>query len=207
MARYSFLTTDGPDEGRSFELNTGITLIGRRDSPADDDPEGSHRWILTDPAVSRTHARIEWDGKSSPVLVHLSSTNATLLDGRIVTGQSIEDGQSLGDGQKLRMGQTGFEVIEEADSGRWFVLERDRGDAEQCLEPGEGLDIAGIALHCEGAVVEARLLDKNVEAYILREIDGKYWTTALRHSESINLCPHDVIRTESKKLVLVDRES
>lgn len=114
MARYSFYTTDGPDKGRTFELEPGITLIGRRDTAAGDDPEGSKRWVLTDPAVSRTHARIDWDGAGAPLLIHLSSTNATLLNGKIVTGLTLEDGSRLTNENVIRMGQTGFEVREEA---------------------------------------------------------------------------------------------
>jgi hypothetical protein len=206
MARYSFLVTDGPDQQRTFDLEIGITLIGRRDTPADDDPEGSARWVLTDPAVSRTHARIDWDGKKPPVLLHLSSTNATLLDGRIVTGQSMEDGQSLRAGQHLRMGQTGFEIQVESDDSRWYVENRGENEIRD-LSPGESWHVHGISLNCEGAVVEVALVDAEAEAYLLRNIDSQLWTTSLRRDKPVVLKSADVIRTETGKFVLRDRES
>lgn len=206
MSRYSFEITDGPDEGRTFQLQPGITLIGRRDSPADDDPSGSSRWILTDPAVSRTHARIDWDGKKLPVLLHLSSTNATLLEGRIVTGQSIEDGQSLSDGHKLRMGQTGMVVkAEEDDQGRWYVVDRLDSDTEYALEPGGELTFGGVQLSCGGIHAEASLVDESAEAYVLRQMEEQFWTTALKPGRTIVLKGTDIVRTESNKLVLEER--
>ena len=205
MSRYAFEITDGPDEGRTFQLQVGITLIGRRDSAADDDPPGSVRWILTDPAVSRTHARIDWDGKKHPVLLHLSSTNATLLEGRIVTGQSIEDGQSLEDGHKLRMGQTGMVVKAEEDEGRWFVVDRLDSDTEYPLDPGTDLTLGGVKLACEGVQVEVTLTEDDAEAYVLRCLDAQNWTTTLKPGLTLALQSSDVVRTENNKLVLQER--
>ena len=207
MAAYSFVITDGPDEGRVFELQVGTTLVGRRDTPDEDDPLDSTRWVLTDPAVSRTHARVDWDGKRPPVLIHLSSTNATLLDGRIVTGQSIEDGQSLSNGNRLRMGQTGIEVQERSDVGRWCVLDRSNGDAETEFVDSTTSVIDGVKFDCQGAVVEVGLEDKDKEAYLLRDIDGQIWTTSLKPGKALSLKAEDIVRTEDKKLVLLDREA
>lgn len=111
MAGYSFVIEDGPDSGETFHLQAGITLVGRRDRPDPHDPEGSVRWTLTDPAVSRTHARIDWDGQGAPLLFHLSSTNATLLDDQVIENGESVGGYPLFDVSKVRMGQTTFAII------------------------------------------------------------------------------------------------
>lgn len=202
MPGYSFEIFDGPDQGKSYELQVGTTLIGRRDTPADDDPPGSRRWILTDPAVSRTHARIDWDGSKPPVLLHLSSTNATLLEGRIVTGQSIEDGQSLSDGHQLRMGQTGIVVRVEQDSGKW-VIEDQSEQTEVPLSEGDTMEKGGVVVTCRGSSADVALSGEEVEAYLLRMIEGQYWTTPLKPNKPLSLQGSDVIRTETIKLVVV----
>jgi FHA domain len=203
MARYSFDITDGPDQGRTFDLEAGITLIGRRDTPAEDDPEGSRRWVLTDPAVSRTHARIDWDGSGRPVLVHLSSTNATLLEGRIVTGQSMQDGQSLEDGNKLRMGQTGLTVKAALDN-RWCVVECFK-ESQHELISGQPWEVDGIRITCEGPKAEVSVLSAEAEAYLLRSIDNQFWTTTIQPGRPLPLRNSDVIRTEELKFVIHDR--
>ena len=205
MARYSFNLTDGPDEGQKFQLEPGITLVGRRDTAADDDPPGSRRWVLTDPAISRTHARIDWDGKGEPVLIHLSSTNATLLEGRIVTGSSIDDGQLLSHGNRLRMGQTGMEVVKEEDKARWFLLDRHKDDEETVLMPGESYQFDGLTLNCQGPMFEVTLTNPELEAYLLRNQEDQIWTTPLRPDKPLTLQDCDILRTEENKLVLQER--
>lgn len=202
MVGYSFLVTDGPDQGRVFVLDVGVTILGRLDTSAPEDPAGSVRWTLTDPAVSRTHAQITWDGGTPPVLVHLSTTNATLLNGRIVTGQSLEHGQSLKDKQTLRMGQTGLEVQEvEVDSG-WMVLE-----GEQKL-PLTDLAWEQVGLSFETANRGARvtLLSDSGEAYLLRRLDGALWTTPLRQQVPLSLLNGDILRLEERRLVIAGSE-
>jgi hypothetical protein len=215
MARFSFYTTDGPDKGKTFKLSPGITLVGRRDTPANDDPEGSHRWILTDPAVSRTHARIEWDGASSPVLVHLSSTNATLLNGKIVTGLTLDEGAGLTHENVIRMGQTGFEVQElegepevevaqkvtQSSSTRWCLVERE-GATEHPLDEHETVELDGLSFQFDGTSVQVSLGQSDAEAYLLRLIDDQYWTTAVKESQTLVLKENDVVQTEKRKMVL-----
>jgi len=191
--------------GRCFKLEPGVTLVGRRDTPDETDPEGSRRWVLTDPAVSRTHARIDWDGKGAPVLLHLSSTNATLLEGRIVTGESQDEGQTLQAGQNLRMGQTGFEIETGEDTTRWYFTSGE--DGENDLPPGETVSLDGVSLCCEGQVLEVTLGDPEVEAYLLRRIEEQFWTTSLKASQSVALRNSDVIRTPEQKLTVHDREA
>lgn len=274
MARYSFFTTEGPDKGKTFELQPGVTFIGRRDTPGSDEPAGSLRWILTDPAVSRTHARIDWDGRQAPILIHLSSTNATLLDGRIVTGQSITDGPALASGNRLRMGQTTFqmeevesveaeaeaevlEVFEEeaeqsvelaeaeeaevaevaeereehsetlvavasevasaeaveetepselaAKHSRWYLQQRGSEAAEFDLQDEAEYRLDGLTFNCAEAGVEVALAQEETEAYLLRLVDGQYWTTSLKPERSITLKNHDIVRTEQGKFELLER--
>lgn len=167
MPGYTFEIVDGPDQGRTFELEVGVTLLGRRDTPADDDPPGSRRWVLTDPAVSRTHARIDWSGETPPVLVHLSATNATLLEGRIVTGQSIDEGQSLADGHQLRMGQTCVIVRQRREERQWILVDQIGHDT--ILLSSGSISAAGcVEVKLRGPVVEASLQSEDGEAYVLR---------------------------------------
>lgn len=202
MTGYSFLVTDGPDQGRTFALGVGVTILGRLDTSASDDPQGSVRWTLTDPAVSRTHAQITWDGENAPVLVHLSTTNATLLNGRIVTGQSLEHGQSLKDKQTLRMGQTGLEVQEIESGSGWRVLDGARqigfGDAEW-----EG---SGIRFAEDKRGAQVTLQGDSAEAYLLRRLDGTLWTTPLRQQVSVPLAHGDILRLEERRLVIASSE-
>jgi FHA domain-containing protein len=205
MARFSFYTTDGPDKGTTFHLEIGITLVGRRDTAASDDPAGSKRWILTDPAVSRTHARVEWDGESAPVLVHLSSTNATLLNGKIVTGLTLNEGARLSNGNVIRMGQTGFEVQEvAATSAQWCLVERSEDGTEHALEEHKTVELDGLAFEFNGSAVQVSLEKSDAEAYLLRRIDDQYWTTTLKESQPLVLKADDVVQTEKRKMVLVD---
>lgn len=201
MPGYTFEIIDGPDQGRIFELEVGITLLGRRDTPADDDPPGSHRWVLTDPAVSRTHARLDWTGDRPPVLIHLSSTNATLLEGRIVTGQSIDDGQSLADGHQLRMGQTGMVVHQKRDEKRWFLVDQLDDDTIE-ITPGSTLQAGCVGVKLNGSGVEVYLDDEMGEAYLLRAIEEQTWTTSLRPGRHVVLQHSDIIRTDTRKYQL-----
>lgn len=203
MARYSFYTTDGPDKGKTFELEAGITLVGRRDTAASDDPADSKRWVLTDPAVSRTHARVEWDGQGPPVLVHLSSTNATLLNGKIVTGLTLDEGAHLSNGHVIRMGQTGFEVREDAVGlAKWYLVERTDEETKHQLEENRTVELDGLSFKFDGSAVQVSLEESEAEAYLLRMIDNQYWTTVLKESHPLVLKAHDVVQTETRKLVL-----
>jgi hypothetical protein len=198
MVGYSFIVTDGPDLGRTFVLTAGITIIGRLDAPAADDPPGSVRWTLTDPAVSRTHAQITWDGENAPVLIHLSTTNATLLNGRIVTGQSLEHGQSLHDKQNLRMGQTGLEVQVVDTGSAWNVLDGERtvpiGDEEWAR--------SGVVFATNPHGVKVTLVDDSAEAYLLRKLDGTLWTTPLKPDIPVAVAEGDILRLDDRRLVI-----
>lgn len=192
------MVTDGPDLGRSFVLTAGITIIGRLDTSAPDDPAGSVRWTLTDPAVSRTHAQINWDGENPPVLIHLSTTNATLLNGRIVTGQSLEQGQSLKDKQNLRMGQTGLEVQEIQSESGWKVREGDR----ELSFADEEWNRSGVAFQSDKRGARVTLVDDSAEAYLLRDVEGAVWSTPLKPDVPVALAIGDILRLDERRLII-----
>lgn len=104
MGFYSFMVTDGPDLGRSFDLEPGLTIVGRLKKIRPSDPEGSRRWSLIDKTVSRSHIMLEWHDPCAPILKHLSETNFTYVDGRVVEEEIVQNGQVI------RMGQTTMEV-------------------------------------------------------------------------------------------------
>jgi pSer/pThr/pTyr-binding forkhead associated (FHA) protein len=104
---------NGPDIGLTFELNPGLTLLGRIEANTND-PESSQRLCLTDKTVSRTHSEISWNGQKPPLLTHSSLTNDTFLDGKKILSKSIHDGQII------QMGQTILGVQIEVDYG-WDV--------------------------------------------------------------------------------------
>jgi hypothetical protein len=202
MVGYSFLVTDGPDLGRTFTLTSGVTIIGRLDAAAPDDPPGSTRWVLTDPAVSRTHAQITWDGENAPVLIHLSTTNATLLNGRIVTGQSLQEGQSLQNKQNLRMGQTGLEVQEVESGSGWHVVE---GEREIAFNDNDWNSL-GLSFSSNNHGARVTLLDDSAEAYLLRRLEGTLWSTPLRPEVPVAVQGGDVLRFEERRLVISSSE-
>lgn len=202
MVGFSFLVTDGPDEGRTFVLQPGITIIGRLDSSSPEDPRGSVRWTLTDPAVSRTHAQITWDSHQAPVLVHLSTTNATLLNGRIVTGQSLEQGQSLANGHHLRLGQTTFEVQQSIPNSSWKATEAGQNFA---LEDQQAWEAQGLVWSVKGSSAGVRL-SGDAEAYLLRKLHGVLWTTPLRPGIEVPVVNGDILRLEGRRLEIFSSE-
>lgn len=112
MTRYSFMVTDGPDLGRTFDLEEGLTILGRIEVSLPEDPEGSRRWTLIDKTVSRTHAQLEYNVPGAPILTHLSETNDTMIDGRKVKHEILQPGQTL------RLGQTTLEMQMESGWAR-----------------------------------------------------------------------------------------
>ena len=106
------MVTDGPDLGRTFDLEEGLTILGRIEVSLPEDPEGSRRWTLIDKTVSRTHAQLEYNVPGAPILTHLSETNDTMIDGRKVKHEILQPGQTL------RLGQTTLEMQMESGWAR-----------------------------------------------------------------------------------------
>lgn len=202
MTGYSFLVIDGPDIGKAFTLTAGVTILGRLGTSAPEDPPGSVRWTLTDPAISRTHAQITWDGENSPILIHLSTTNATLLNGRLVTGQALGGGQSLTAGHTLRLGQTELEVSSSDSGVGWVVIE---GEERLALDHAKWAETGLVFTTSElGATVEIH--DDATEGYVLRTIDDNLWSTPLRKGGSVTLAAGDTIRLPDRRLTIAPSE-
>ena len=108
MRTYLFTVLEGPDIGRTFELAVGTTVIGRL-SGQEFDQAGNHRWTLIDRTVSRNHAEITLADPGVPILTHLSSTNDTYVNGRVIERENLQEGQVI------QLGQTAIlmEVVEQ----------------------------------------------------------------------------------------------
>ncbi|MDO8337758.1 MAG: FtsK/SpoIIIE domain-containing protein [Microcella sp.] len=78
----------GPDAGREFPLARGHSVIGR---------DASTTVTLSDPLVSKRHARVEVDSRIE--LVDLNSANGLVIDGGRVPRLAVQPGQviTLGD--------------------------------------------------------------------------------------------------------------
>ncbi len=201
MVGYCFFVVDGPDMGKTFTLTTGVTILGRLDTSAPEDPPESKRWTLTDPAISRTHAQITWDGQADPVLIHLSMTNATLLNGRLVTGQALGQGQSLEDKQVLRLGQTSLEVQKQAstESHGWQV---DENQVVLELSPATPWNESGVRLGMTDDAPWAVLEIEKEDAFLLRRIKGALWSTPLRLNSPIEVASGDILRIGERRLTI-----
>lgn len=78
----SVLVLSGPEAGKQFSLSKGRTLIGRSDAAV---------IRLTDQAVSRQHAAIEWR-TGLPVIHDLGSKFGTFVEGSRVDKAELQDG-------------------------------------------------------------------------------------------------------------------
>lgn len=99
MHAYIFTVLEGPDIGRTMELQVGTTFLGRQSMVGEESKV--YRWTFIDKTVSRTHAEIYLADPGVPILRHLSGTNDTYVDGRKVTLE-----ENLQPGQVIRLGQT-----------------------------------------------------------------------------------------------------
>lgn len=99
----------GPDAGREFPLPRGNRVIGR-DAGAD--------VVLSDPLVSKRHARIEVD--QGVELVDLNSANGLLVDGGLVPRVRVIPGQPITVGDT----EVSFSIVAGTDAATDPVLER-----------------------------------------------------------------------------------
>jgi len=85
------LVTAGPDKGSSFLLKSGhALLLGRAKST---------EARLNDPAVSKVHCQVTWDG-ARVIVADQGSTHGTFVNGARVTQQILKPGDTL------RLGET-----------------------------------------------------------------------------------------------------
>ncbi|MBN1963923.1 MAG: FHA domain-containing protein [Anaerolineae bacterium] len=107
--RPTLVVTSGPQEGAEYPLIGDSLEIGRATAGA--------TWAISlqDRAVSRPHARLDFDGDVWRI-TDLNSANGTLVEGVPVTG---EDARALADGDVLTLGQTMllFRIGGKSDSG------------------------------------------------------------------------------------------
>jgi pSer/pThr/pTyr-binding forkhead associated (FHA) protein len=97
---FSLEVVAGPDTGRTAQVEKRSALLGTH--PSSD-------LVLTDPHVSRAHARIDVE-ESDYVLTDLGSTNGTRVNGHRVTEVV------LGAGDRITIGETVL-VVEPASVG------------------------------------------------------------------------------------------
>jgi FHA domain len=95
MARAGLRVVGGPGAGRGFEVEDAVELgRGVADSPE-----------LSDPAISRRHARLSIDSVGRLTIEDLGSRNGTLVNGRVITGV-----ETLAVGDVIDLGDTTLEV-------------------------------------------------------------------------------------------------
>ncbi|HET6672423.1 MAG TPA: FtsK/SpoIIIE domain-containing protein [Agromyces sp.] len=102
---------NGPDAGRRIELRKGHAVIGRQAAQGVD-------IVLSDPLVSKRHARIEVG--SSIEVVDLNSANGVLVDGGLVQRVRVVGGQVIVIGDT----EVSITPLSSADTGEDPVLER-----------------------------------------------------------------------------------
>ncbi|MBE3588963.1 MAG: DUF3662 and FHA domain-containing protein [Thermoanaerobacteraceae bacterium] len=90
-SRARLVITAGPQEGKSFPLPSGITLIGRRDICD---------LVINDASVSRRHAQIEYRG-GEYIITDLGSTNGVYVNGVRVGTKVLEPGDTIKMGTTL----------------------------------------------------------------------------------------------------------
>ncbi len=106
--RYLYVTGDGA--GRRIDLKPGENTLGRS---SDSDVR-----VCSDDGVSRRHAMLLLEGENL-VLVHLSRTNATL-----VNGAPVERRRRLSDGDEIQLAHVYLRVEREAPPGPRNLLAR-----------------------------------------------------------------------------------
>ena len=97
-ADLEFLVVEGQGRGDLFPLQADQIELGRKDPFAKN--ESPSRISFPDPTVSGVHATLTWDSKRNRfLLTHRSSTNHTLINGKVVQGT-----QYIHVGDKIKMG-------------------------------------------------------------------------------------------------------
>lgn len=97
-AELELLVVEGQGKGEFFPLLADQVELGRKDPYSKH--ESPSRISFPDPTVSGIHATLSWDGKRNRfLLTHRSSTNHTLINGKVVQGT-----QYIHVGDRIKMG-------------------------------------------------------------------------------------------------------
>jgi DNA-binding winged helix-turn-helix (wHTH) protein len=129
--RSPFLTIlRGKKQGLTIELESARTIIGRG---------ANAHIVLTDDIASRQHAEIVVVGEQPGLEYHirdLSSTNGTVLNGRVITSQ-----EPLKDGDRIRIGNhlLRFSLLDDVEAAALIK--------SRVASPGEHRDAAGSVEH------------------------------------------------------------
>ena len=73
------------DDGRTYPLSIGSTVIGRGDQA---------NLRLPDVGISRRHARLDFDG-AQVVLTDLGSTNGSMVNGQRISAVALNPGDMI----------------------------------------------------------------------------------------------------------------
>ncbi|MBE7448244.1 MAG: sigma 54-interacting transcriptional regulator [Kofleriaceae bacterium] len=142
------VVVDGPDVGVVFEVAaTGGTLGRGRE----------HAFRLTDPSVSRAHARLVVRG-GEVVLEHLGGRNPTLVAGEVVSSRPLTSGDviELGDTRLAAVGDHRLAVVDAPPTR--VTIERPITALQDRAAPGVLARIGDLlfaAPHAEGLATEA----------------------------------------------------
>lgn len=97
-AELEFIVLEGQAKGEVFQILSDQVELGRKDPYMQADPP--NRISFPDPTVSGVHATLTWDPKRNRYLLsHRSTTNHTLINGKVVQGT-----QYIHVGDKVKMG-------------------------------------------------------------------------------------------------------
>ena len=124
----------GPDEGKSFVLKKGQTLLVGRAQGAD--------IRLTDSRVSRRHCRVDIDGGCF-VLTDLESRAGTFVNGRQITQHALEPGDAISIGQS----EIRFQLEGAPDASALTARATPDGPGDEGASGGLG-GLVGHTIHC-----------------------------------------------------------
>lgn len=85
MPRLTICSTEGLENGGSFDLKLGVNRVGR--TPDND-------WQIDHPTISTMHCQVVWMS-DSVVVRDCDSTNGTFVDGERITTAQLEPGHVL----------------------------------------------------------------------------------------------------------------
>ncbi len=144
-------------ENESYPLRVASTVIGRSSKCDVTVPE---------PGISRSHVRCEWQGDDL-FLFHLSETNSTCVNGRLVTAP-----QKLADGDELLLADQVVLRVDLGDSAGDRTAPEDRPTL-----PPESARAASLRQHMEEKIERDRLIEEEFSvqgSFVDIDVVGSY---------------------------------